>query len=408
MAARAPGYGLRDVILTHAEEDPEGTWEEPVADYGTVLYAADHRSEWESFKNQPLNPSLTPRQTTLGGLNHRITWESELGGRAGAAPAVLATGVPQWAKSAAGMQSEQGKSWDLTTDTGTPIPGERFLEATGAHGFYFFKIIGTPGNADQVIGVEIGTVAISTAYTGEKSGATFTTSDTLNAANYCVIHRPISQYDSRSYGLCFKEPGTVSTYIRVAVAGARGTWGIRAARGQTIRLLCEVLGAFNAAESSSNVTITDAEIIGDPYTQLGFIGDAIFTAFGVDAAYTQLSNFELALGNPLAMRESANVAAGVIGVRHGPGGREPTGSIDPEMAANVTDTETWSAFVGTEGILAVNLGSVAGNIAEIRVGRALFTGYSGGDRGPIKVLALPFDVAGAGTAKDYEIMIATR
>lgn len=402
----APGHPLRNVILSMKEESvADGTWEEPSADYGTTLYAADFRSEWETFKNNPLRPSLTPRNTTIGMQLQRFNWEAEIGSTGLAASETLATGVPQWAVNCPGMTSEQGEQWDVSADSGTPIPGEKFLESSLTHGFYFFKIIGASGAATQVVGIEIGTIAVGTTFTGEVSGASFTTDATLNTADYCVIHHPVSAYTARSIGLLYHTAAT--EYTRIAAAGCRGTWGLSCTRGQTVRLQCEALGVFQQDECKE-VTVAAASIIYDPYQQLGFKGTGFFTAYGQAVADTVFSTFELTLGNPLAARENANIDTGAVAVMHGPGGREPTGSFDPELAIDGSSDELWATQAATQGIFEFALGSVADDIYEVKVGRATITGYDGGDRGPVKIAALPFDVAGAGSALEYEVMIGTR
>jgi hypothetical protein len=184
-------------------------------------------------------------------------------------------------------------------------------------------------------------------------------------------------------GVCFKGKGM------------RGNVRFSGKIGEPVMMEMDFQGVLDTVTDA----VTPTPITFSSVVPIGMMGNNIFTIHTENPCYT---SFDLDMGNTIALRQCANNAQGITSALIT--GRDPKGTVDPEMdlVANADYYGIWTA--GTLGSLSLALTGAAGNIVTLSAPKTQFRELTDADRNGISVRTLGF--ACAMNTGDDELSIA--
>ncbi|GAB6035444.1 hypothetical protein JCM15519_38760 [Fundidesulfovibrio butyratiphilus] len=225
-----------------------------------------------------------------------------------------------------------------------------------------------------------GEFAAADALTGGTSAATATVVEAAKTLEYTPVTQTIAQQKCMTY--FFHRDG-----VRKRLRDARGSWSLDCPSGQIAKFTFTFQAAWldPADQPLPNPTLPD--IVPAVFT------DAHATLGAFTPAFTQL---KLDLANEVNPRKNANAVSGIS--EYYISGRNPTGSLDPEMddLSNFNPYALWSS--STPSGLVARIGQTAGNRLIVAVPKLRVTSISERERSGLGAYDLPFeatrDVAG--------------
>ncbi len=185
--------------------------------------------------------------------------------------------------------------------------------------------------------------------------------------------------------------------IQHKVIGCRGSWTLDLAVGEIPIYKFSMRGLWVDPGDVALPSITVLDIVPPTCKSLG-AQIAAYSPVGVNG-------ISLGIGNTLVRKKDVNAAEGVSGIVIT--GREPTGSIDPEVdtLANFNPWDYWKN--ATKAAITCSVGSVAGNQFDVSVPKAQFDDVKYNDRDGMVVYDLPF-IPTINSAGDDEIAITLK
>ena len=205
-------------------------------------------------------------------------------------------------------------------------------------------------------------------------------------------YTPLSTFDGAggnpgpSYSCTLLEDG-----VSYKAKGGFATVVFEGAVGDPMFMNFTFTGAYQAVTDDALETASYNSVAAPP-----FKGATFATNFG--GAYTPkgINNFNLDLGNTVALMHDINDASGNYGARIT--GRKSIGSFDPEMVLVATEDFFGQWVAGTTGTIATGVvGSTAGNKWSLAVARAVKRAPEMGDRDGVRILSVPYAVSSAGS-----------
>jgi hypothetical protein len=164
--------------------------------------------------------------------------------------------------------------------------------------------------------------------------------------------------------------------------GARGTVGLSLSAGEPGRLRFEFSGAdFSVADA--------AMLSGVSYdsTQPEVFLEANFS---IDSYSANIERLDLDIANTLQLRSDVSKQSGYVSTLIS--GRRPVGSLDPELTL-VADYDWYDKWrSGSEGVLSLALGTIAGNIVTVSAPKCRYTKLGLADRGGLRTLGADFEL----------------
>ncbi|TAK57875.1 MAG: hypothetical protein EPO24_09410 [Bacteroidetes bacterium] len=195
-----------------------------------------------------------------------------------------------------------------------------------------------------------------------------------------VIYAPTSVAASAN----FYGPGkscTIHTFydsIKLVIAGCVGNMKLSGEGGKICYYEFTFRGLYAAPADASPGTQTPIAAL-PPVLQ-----SATFTVHSFAAI---ISKFEIDCANVIAERPSINSAGSILGFMLT--GRNPVGSIDPEMETLSTHDFVARMIAGTEGAMSLAIGATAGNITTLTLPKSQYVEADPGDRDGILTFQVP-------------------
>lgn len=370
---------IRQIAI--ATEATEGTAESLTGANVIEVFDASWRFDDRRFERTPhRNRSGTEKSRgalKLGGATFRM--ELRGSGSVSTAPRIFR------ALKACGCQQEAAKSIAIGAVSSGPFAhGETITGGTsGGTGRVVFP---TANGAASVTYVVIsGTLQSGETITGGTSGASATTSGA--PANAGFVLRPLTDSADASTKCDSVTLAMRTGLIQRQAFGARGRAKMMLTLGQTVMVECEFSGvqmqpddaslwssSLPAAESSPPVAIGLATTLGSY--------EPIFERMEVD------------FGAEISPRLSASDAQGALCYKVV--GRQPKGTIDPEVVAEATTDFFDDWWDDTVRALDFTIGSSAGNRFRFYAPECQLQAPTEGEREKLSTLSLPFDIRNTG------------
>jgi hypothetical protein len=181
------------------------------------------------------------------------------------------------------------------------------------------------------------------------------------------------------------------------IVGCRGTWDLDATVGKIPEFTFTMTGLWlDPGDVGALPAAVETSV--EPPLVMG-IGAKIGTY------NPSLTSLKLSVGNQVTARQDANAPQGIVELMVT--GRQPTGSIDPEVDL-LANFNPWTMWEGaTPAAIMATLGNVAGQRMRCRVDQGLYDAMKYNARNGIDAYSLPFvpvDQTGSG---DDEIRLTT-
>jgi hypothetical protein len=250
---------------------------------------------------------------------------------------------------------------------------------------------------DMVPGTASATISFRLALRGGGAAGTAPEfSEALKACGYELnntpsvsdVYTPLSVFDGTggnpgpSYSVSILENG-----VRYAIAGAFGNVVFTAEVGRPIMAEFTFQGAYQAVADDALESPTY-----DTTTAPAFMGASFATNFGGSYTPKGVESFSLDTGNNVVIGRDVNKTYGVYGARIA--GKSPSGNFTPEMELVATEDYFGNWRAGTAGTITTGtVGSTAGNIVQIDVGRCVTRAPSLVNRNNLRALDIPFKVS---------------
>jgi hypothetical protein len=215
-----------------------------------------------------------------------------------------------------------------------------------------------------------GLTETSTALTGSISNNSQGDASAVDG-DVAVMYKPLSTEGS-SYTV-----GVFNDGIRHRIQGARGNVSFAGSTGQPVKMSFEFTGPFKDSDDITLLTPTYPSLV--PPAMLNANLSAHTDLLIVDS-------FEIATGNELSVRRSANDPAGAISTKITQ--RSMSGSIDPEVETIANHNFILKMTNNEEGLLDLTIGSTTGNRFRLQGPNCSYAGVSGGERGGISTYSM--------------------
>ena len=165
------------------------------------------------------------------------------------------------------------------------------------------------------------------------------------------------------------------------VTGCMGTFSLNLPVGGIPTLKFSMQGLWvDPTDTPIPGTVTTLDLVPPVVKGIGLTVGG-YTPVGVNA-------LSIDIGNQIIQRKDVNAAEGLTGLAIT--GRNPTGSLDPEVDT-LSNFGVWAAWkAATKSAIACTVGSVAGNRFDLAVAKAQYDDVSYGDRDGTLIYALPF------------------
>lgn len=364
---------MRKAQIAIEEESVEGTAETLVAaDAGIRVYEPSFTANIDRFKRTPARTTLSQLAAVVGKQVGEFSFKTELKGSGAVGT------IPSFddALRACGFARSVVESIAVGAVSGGPyVPGETITGGTsGATG----RVVGEGAATPINFVVLSGTFASGEVITGGTSGATSTSSATPTAAQGFEYLPVSSSVPSATIGYYLDG-------VRKLLFGARGSVSIEATNGEPVFLSFSFQGVYGGVADVALLSgVTFETTVPPAFLNVGASVHGLSAVFGA---------MTLDIANTIAIRESANATLGVLSAFIS--GREPTGSIDPEMAI-VADHDFYGKLAsGATGRLFAEIGSAAGNKVTLGCPLVQYAGVGEGDRDGLALATLDLDLISA-------------
>ena len=358
----------RKQVVSLAVESTEGTVVTPgVSGAGFNTFDTTFSPEVEQYERNPFRSSLGRLASIAGVKTATVGFTTELVGSgdhtlAGDAlpfhDLMLACGYEKVGVDALTISAMSGTNFTA---------GETISAVGGASGVCALST----KTADTTLYVTAAsTITASGALSGGTSGASSTAATNVST-DAAVMYKPVSTGTS-TYTVALYNDG-----IRHRVKGCRGNVSFSGSTGQPVRMAFEFTGPFEDTADEDLITPTYPSLV--PPSMLG-------AGLSVHGDLLVVDSFEVATGNELAVRRSANDDAGAISTKITM--RSMSGSIDPEVELKVTHDFIGKLTGNTEGLLDFTIGGTTGNKFRIQGPNCSYAGVSGGERGGISTYSM--------------------
>jgi len=258
----------------------------------------------------------------------------------------------------------------------------------------FSPFTGTSG------GPRMAEIAFETALSGSGTAATPPAwSDAIRACGMdeaittTVTYTPVSTVTVGGDG----GSATVGLYydgMLYRIHGARGNFRLILPSGEPGKIAFNFRGVYNEP--------TDTALLAPTYYTT--VPPAIVSgSMTLDSQALRYKSLEFDMGNQLADRPDPSLAAGAYSVCIT--GREPSGTINPEMLAAGTYNFFNKMTTNSEGAFTITVGSVSGNKYVITAPKVQFTAVEPGDRDGVQVASLSFQLNRSANAGEDELSI---
>jgi hypothetical protein len=208
-----------------------------------------------------------------------------------------------------------------------------------------------------------------------------------------VTYTPVSTVtvggDGGSATVGFYTDGVLYT-----IHGARGNFRLILNSGEPGKIAFNFRGVYNEP--------TDTDLLVPTYYTT--VPPAIVSgSMQLDSQALKYKSLEFDLGNQLADRADPSATEGAYSVCIT--GREPTGTMDPEMLAIATYNFFNKLTTNAEGAFTLTIGSVSGNKYVITAPKVQYTAVEPGDRDGLQVAGLTFQLNRSANAGEDELSI---
>ena len=360
----------RKQVVAVKVEGAEGTAETPGnVDAGFNTFETSFSPEVEQYERNPFRSSLGRLASIAGVKTGTVGFMTELVGSGDHTPA--GTALPfHTLMLACGYEKVALDTVTVTATTGVQfIAGETLTGSASRTGIC--------GMSSRVGDTTIYVVATGNTLTTDETSLTGSISDNDQGdvsavdADVAVMYKPLSTEGS-SYTV-----GVFNDGIRHRIQGARGNVSFAGSTGQPVKMSFEFTGPFKDS--------TDDPLLTPTYPAL--VPPAMLNANL--SAHTDLlivDSFEIATGNELSVRRSANDPAGAISTKITQ--RSMSGSIDPEVETIANHNFILKMTNNDEGLLDLTIGSTTGNRFRLQGPNCSYAGVSGGERGGISTYSM--------------------
>lgn len=364
------------------------------SDSGFFVYDLATTPEITSFDRNPITDTLSRLPGITARKSMRVRFRTELAGHGNAT-------VPNYRPKYHALFLGAGFT-DLdvlaVTDAGTPTGASGTFqhgETVTQAGSNATGVVYTDQAASDVVTAQkllltnvTGTFAISQTITGGTSNATVTTSATgTTQPAYAVTYKP--DVSSRAISLGVYDDPTDG--VIKGIKGCRGNVTCSARVEEIAFLDFEFLGVIQSVVDGSALTgVTFPSADPSIFQGVNFLYDVEAGGGGKPYAIGDIDfeSFTFNMQNTLNPRLSANETGGAKSYKITD--RNPQGTIDPELR-KVADFDIYNdLFNGLSGPMSFNLGSGAGNIVEVFIPNARYTGATETDRNGILAVQATF------------------
>lgn len=256
--------------------------------------------------------------------------------------------------------------------TGTPLVGELLKGGTsGAFGTLIDPLADLVATGDLYFEPVLGTFVSGETLTGQDTGAN------------CALTGAPSSEDNYTLSI----GSILGGGMHIGGRGVRGNWKTELVSGAPAYIDFELKALQQIIQDKAEVASYAPTV---PTQKLRFQS----ASFSVDAAVLLVSSFGLDMQNNVSIREAASAAEGALSARVG--GRDPTGSMDPEMLAPAAHDfyARWAASTlasvkvrmgVTEALIGAASGYTPGSGVWIDVPKAQYTAVPFGDREDVRI-----------------------
>lgn len=204
-----------------------------------------------------------------------------------------------------------------------------------------------------------------------------------------VVYAPVTAVtaggDGSSATLGFYSDG-----LYYKIHGARGNVRLILNSGEPGRFAFNFRGVYNEPTDTDLLTVSTYETTVPPAIVSG--------AFTLNSIAMKYKSLEIDLGNRLADRADPSATQGAFSVCIT--GREPTGTLDPEMLAVATHNFFNKMTSHTLMALTLTVGSASGNKYVIAAPKVQYTAIAPGDRDGMQIAGVTFQLTRDSSADD--------
>jgi hypothetical protein len=331
-----------------------------------------------------LRDTLSPRGHVITDRRQSLTLPLELRG-AGLTTTTLNVPEIDGLLKACAMQRSAGARLVLGVVTGTFARGEIINNTTATNA------VGTVADYDAVNGLLwIRNLTNMPADTNAIAGATSGATCTVTSSTTAYVYRPDSPapVDQESVFIRYDLDGNLHT-----IPGARGTFSISMTRSEIPRINFTMSGLWALPTDDGPITGTALDLQPSPALSAQLI------LGGLDLSDIAVNSLQVDMANDVQPREDIQAADGFHSMLVV--GRDPTGSIDPEVAdmADFDPFTDWSA--GNNIAIAAGIGSERGSRVRVVLPTTQYTQLPYGERNGIATYQIGFRAVG----NDDELML---
>ncbi|MEO2122080.1 MAG: hypothetical protein ABGY10_01935 [bacterium] len=360
----------RKQVVAVVVEGAEGTAETPAnADAGFNTFETSFSPEVEQYERNPFRSSLGRLASIAGVKTGTVGFMTELVGSGNHAPG--GTALPfHTLMLACGYERVSLDTVTVTATTNAQFIAGETITAFGSETAICGMSSRVGDTTIYVVTVGNGLTSTSVALTGSISNNSQGDASAVDA-DVAIMYKPLSTEGS-SYTV-----GVFNDGIRHRIQGARGNVSFAGSTGQPVKMSFEFTGPFKDSTDTGLLTPTYPARV--PPAMLNANLSAHTDLLIVDS-------FEIATGNELSVRRSANDPAGAISTKITQ--RSMSGSIDPEVETILNHNFIEKMTNNDEGLLDLTIGSTTGNRFRLQGPNCSYAGVSGGERGGISTYSM--------------------
>lgn len=367
-------------------ESAEGTAESlSNADAKLLVYDPKVSFDIEMFQRNPARESLSKLSKIPGKRPGGLTFGLMLRGSG------TATTSPEWFRLIRACGFEDNAFHEIAIGAVTSGPFVHGETITGGTSSATGRVIIETANGASTIFFKSlsGTFQSGEVITGGTSGATATTGGTPSAKGREL--KPISLNDDiPTLTMAGYENG-----VRKLLKGCRGKFKVGFQTGSPARADFEFMGVEAGVADVAMLSGISHETTKPP----AFLN----TTFSVDDVAHKISKFDIDYQTELSPREDPAESRGIISFLLT--GKDPVGTMDPEMVLAATHDFHTKWFGGTEMVLDAIIGSTAGNRLRFYGPKVQYSKVDDGDRGGIQTAECTFDLNGSESPGNDELTI---
>lgn len=375
---------IRKRFVDVAIEATYGT--DPAADRVALLPYSDLalNVEGNAVIRDVIRDTLSPRGHVITDRMQSMTLPLEFRG-AGLTASALNVPETDGLLKACAFARSAGAVITLTGVTGTFARGEIVNNTTASNA------AGTVADWDAVNAtLYLHTLTNAPAVGNVLAGVTSTAGGTVGTIADSYVYKPASPAPDAqgSVFMRFDLDGVLHT-----IGGARGTFSIDLTRSEIPRINFTMSGLYNAPTDDGPITGTILDL--QPTAALG----AKMIIGGLDMTEVAVNSLQIDMANDVQPRQDIQAADGFHSFIVT--GRDPTGSVDPEVVdiADFDPYTDWSA--GSTVAIAAGIGSTAGSRVRVVMPATQYTALPYSSRNGIAT----YDLGFRATGDDDEMMV---